>query len=237
MNVRKSAKPAAAVLSAALLLSANAQAQINFTIANASFQSPTTTTFTNRVVDDWTFDYNNGATPPGFLNWGVQKNTIGYTGFAQTVWDGDQYGFFNTAGTNDVGFFQSNSPVGTLTGGNVYTLEVLVGLRTDNPANGITYEIGLVDLDLDTELGTFTSFTPATVNTVTDVTYTLDVDAEASGSVGNEFAVRIRGISNNGTPQMNFDNVRLSAVPEPTTSGLLLGLACLGMLLRRRRRS
>ncbi|MEM1060307.1 MAG: PEP-CTERM sorting domain-containing protein [Verrucomicrobiota bacterium] len=219
-------------------LSGVAQGQITFNIPNNSFQDPDTNFFTPGDPPGWSYVYEGGIAPPN--GHGVQTTDTGYTGTAITDWDQDQLAYMNIA-VGDSAYFQSASAVGTFQAGLIYTVEFLVGLRPDNSdaANEVSFEIGLVDLDTNTEVGTFATLTPTAGNSVQELQYTLNVSAEAAGSIGNDFGVRIRGnndtVTDPGQYQLNFDNARVSAVPEPASSALLLGAA--GLLALRRRRA
>ncbi|MBK1829066.1 PEP-CTERM sorting domain-containing protein [Haloferula rosea] len=69
-----------------------------------------------------------------------------------------------------------------------------------------------------------------------DVAGTVDL-AQVSGLlVGGEYTGQVWLIANTNGPQVNFDNARLeyNAIPEPSSTALV-GLAGLGLLLRRRK--
>ena len=107
----------------------------------------------------------------------------------------------------------------------VYTLTIAIGNRTSDTNNPTgTARFGLTADGV--EVGTFTEAT-SPGGTFLDSTYVFATGAVApTGNVG----IRLQGVNGRGL----FDNVRLDAVPEPSTA--LCALIGGSLLLGRRRR-
>ena len=136
--------------------------------------------------------------------------------------------------------------VGTVAADTTYSLTVAIGNRTDLEMD--TFAIRLVAADtgsgISTTIGQFTgdAETFAANGSFADAT------AVASVPAGSEFVgdtLQLQFVNTNGKPfnpanaagiQVNFDNVRLVAVPEPASLGLVV-LGAAGLLARRRRRA
>jgi hapalindole biogenesis HpiC1 cyclase-like protein/glycosyl hydrolase family 42 (putative beta-galactosidase) len=188
----------------------------------------------------WTFAYEQLA-PTSLQNWGVLDPPNSFYGVAHPLpapFEGNQVGYINLNYTGTVARADS-AIVGTLESNRVYTLSVAVGARNNNQWPNIAYSTGLVD-ENGTELGTFATVTldpgsPAAYN-ITDLHYFLEVNSQASNSIGRGYFVRIRaantGVSGDGTrfPQANFDHVRLDVNTNQSASLLLNGDFELGTL-------
>lgn len=58
-----------------------------------------------------------------------------------------------------------------------------------------------------------------------------------AGTVTGDLGIRIQAVSfTGGGDQVTFDNIQITAVPEPSTFALLAGMGALGFILYRRRR-
>jgi hypothetical protein len=151
-------------------------------------------------------------------DFGVQDPADGYYGAHPLVvpLQGRQIGYINLEPFSAAEIVSTS--VGTITAGQTYTLNVAVGARNNLTWSDQRYAIGL--RVGNTDLGTFAIQTMdpgLSANNTFDLTYTLNVNAEAAGFVGSDAKIVIRGI-NLGTTgtgtvpaftQVNFDNVRL----------------------------
>jgi hypothetical protein len=167
----------------------------------------------------WSFNLLGG----GSSDFGVQDPADGYYGAHPLTapFSGRQVGYFNLEPFS-AGEALSDS-VGTLTAGQTLMLNVAVGARNNATWSNQRYAVGLRTMD-GVSLGTFatTDLDPGSSASVkSDLTYTLNVDAEAASHIGSDVRVVIRGINLgvvNPVPtpnvpafsQANFDNVRLN---------------------------
>jgi hypothetical protein len=150
-------------------------------------------------------------------NYGVQDPTSAYFG-AQgplpTPFEGRQTGFLNLSApiANQTSACQVVSdPVAMLAAGQVYTLNVAVSTRFTSPAYNVRYDIGLRDSH-GNDLGTFaTTSISGADHKIVDLQYVLNVNANASGSIGRAVQIVIRCTNLAAVfSQGVFDNVRLS---------------------------
>jgi hypothetical protein len=201
------ASVAVAVASVILLELPSASAQTAITITNPGFESPSTGSFAD--LSGWS----GGASVTGVLNF---ANFGGE--YAQgSAPEGNQVGYANSGNS----IFQDLGA--TYTSGFTYTLTVMVGRRSTSPS-----AVGTFDLMRGTTLlASSGNIAPASATfSLVTVNYT------ATGADAGQ-AIRIQ-FNSAGTGQMNFDNVQLSAIPEPSTYAALLGMAALGAVGVRR---
>jgi len=157
-----------------------------------------------------------------------------------------------------------SATIGNLTPGMTYILKVAVGARPSSSWNDIKYDIMLVSNPTDgdltdrnfgssggTILGTPSTATLVPATAVADGSNIEDLMYMFTATTSDPYAIRIAahnaltqdGVADDGGgdgsnfrfTQANFDNVRLSCVPEPGSLALL-GLAALGMLCFNHRR-
>lgn len=219
----------------------------SLSVANPSFESPTTPQGFPAfpVVDDWqkspeapSYDPNNF----GGLTWdqlsGVFPNTaVGESDHIDNV-DGDQASYlFSLQG---VGFNQELSD--TFQVGQSYGLTVGI-LGGGNISDGDQFRIGLYYLDAGSAVSVASTDVTYSLGSFPDTTHLFDYEANLStvqGSdawAGQNIGIELMAISGNGAGYWDLDNVRLTAVPEPSTITLLaLGLGS-GLLFAQKKRS
>ena len=195
-----------------------------FTIPNFSFENPAQSNggYTSNTITNWTI----GTTPTSYSA-GVQNNTG--AGYFSSVPDGSQFAYVN-ADSNSSGYQSSNtltsSVLGTVSGGQTYTLTAAVGNRLDsNFANNGTYTVSLLDggtvLASQTYAGS--SISPGTWHDLS-VTYAAPTNV-ATGNLQVQLGFSTAGYTaGNVFGQGDFDDVQLSsaaanAPPQPP-SGL-----------------
>lgn len=156
--------------------------------------------------------------------------------------DGEQYVEMRTPVDDDSGFdyglfLDDTTPV-------VYEADLMYRVSVDVRLGEVTPTGGNVVLRIETPIGqgrdsqTIPSFDIGTDipdsdnwTTISTPWFTPTLDA-----VGDNMRIQIQvGNLPNADSGVQFDNVRVEAIPEPTTLSLL-GLAALGVLRRRRRR-
>ena len=163
----------------------------------------------------WTFTELAGE----ITDWGVQDpGAAFFTRVADTPDNDDlaaplqgrQIGFVNL-NTNQASAELVSLSVGKLLASTNYTLSVGVGIRQNQAAWTVDYEIGLRTLG-ETDLGTFATVNKTNLSLPEDLVYNLNVGA-AHPNIGQEVSIVIR--STNATvgdvfSQSAFDNVRLN---------------------------
>ena len=183
-------------------------------VANPGFEDPVLAdgTITNFFVNDWTLSATGVA---GTWN----PTTSEYPSEAP---EGDNVSFVNgnlNYIVQDLNVFVAPNLI--------YTLEVDVGKRLDMGANW-NYSVELIIAGTNDPAGILAidagSLAPNPGQFLTStVTYT----APSSGpEIGRELAIKLR---NRNTDQVNFDNVRLTAVPLPAAF-YLFGAGLLGLV-------
>jgi hypothetical protein len=116
-----------------------------------------------------------------------------------------------------------------------YTLTVALGVETGKTSGNMTIELlsgntvlafsNISGATLDLNAGTFADYS----------TKLSTYNGNDSGYIGQPLSVAIITTPTAGNQDGEFDNVRVGAVPEPSTYALMLGgLAFLGLWLRRR---
>lgn len=201
-----------------LFFVANATGQVwgaTIAVTNAGFEDPTLAdgTITNFTVNGWTLSSSGVAgtwNPP----------TSAYPSEAP---EGQNVSFVNGSGNfivQDLNVF--------VTADLIYTLQVDVGKRLDLPGTNWNYSVDLIIAGTTGTSGIlaqdFGTLSPSPGQFLTStVTYT----APSSGTpIGSELAIRLRNWS---TEQVNFDDVRLTAIPLPAAL-YLFGSGLLGMI-------
>ena len=186
--------------------------------------------------------YDTGAIPGWPATAGITTNTISGQiqpgGLAGTIPDA----LFNTL-SDGVTSAHSNGPtlsqqVGATVGvGTAYKLSVAIGQRLDSGSYGGSADLLIGATALNggphTILAGGTAPDSGKWSTFTTATYFGSV-ADAGATITIELKNSL-GVVGNVTHQGNFDNVQLSAVPEPA-SFLLIGSALLALTAFRRRR-
>ncbi|WFB37798.1 PEP-CTERM sorting domain-containing protein [Kiritimatiellota bacterium B12222] len=211
------------VCSATLTLQAG-----TISVSNYSFEAPDTDTFKNEVTD-WIHPSTRVA---------VQK----VNGNFPTAPDGDQWLIVDSRKVNsssEPGYvFQK---IGTIDEALTYTLDVVIGSRSDLPLpdnyiggfftddNGVFSTGSGVSLDGDGTLATFDKSDYPTLPNLTAATIDGGTfwNAAGSGLQGEDlyigFYIPIDDNSGNTVKQVIFDNVRVTTVPEPSSIILVLG--------------
>ena len=209
------------LIACALSASAGATA-IPIPIVNAGFEDPVYTdgNWDSEVPPGWS-GYNNSA-GDGVGGWNPDNTGAifyGYGGVApegqNVVWAGDGAGLAQVLNE-------------TLTTGMTYTLTVEVG-------NSYYYDWAGYKIQLlagGTLLAEDDSSVAIAIDTFETSTVTYAYDPADSGLLGEPLEIRL--ISDPGTGEVDFDDVRLTAIPEPITLGLL-GVGGLALLRRKRK--
>ncbi len=208
----------------------------SITVQDSSFQTPA---LSDGVTNGEQYDLNQADFPA----WtGAGPGVFGIDNPSATMYaraangplpgtaDGTQFGLLNldiTGGTNS--FTYSGSTLGNFVAGQIYMLTVAIGGRLDEASyQNQTDSITLLANGL--AVGTPGTGSPIT-GTFYDLTETFTATA---GQNGEAIGILLSAISGNGFQQANFDNVRLSIVPEPG-SLTLFGLGAIGLFLAVRR--
>lgn len=217
-----------------------ASAQAAFQVANSSFQTDVPGVGSSSVSST-DGDYGYPGNPPEFAmpGWTVIGDVAGvwnptseyYTGAAgagtPSGADGHLVGFTNGAN----GFYQNAGEIEASDVGNPVTLTVAVGQRLQ--FNYAGYNIALYVGETFNPDGVPVASAPSGVTptggTFTDVSTTPYMPTV--GQVGQSLFIRITGAGTGAAT--DFDNVRLTVVPEPASLGLLA--TCFLLLARRRR--
>ncbi|NBS55300.1 VPLPA-CTERM sorting domain-containing protein [bacterium] len=177
------------------------------------------------------YGYYNPVNDPGGYTTGV----TGSPGITGTM-SGPNVFYFGSA-TNGQGIQQTLSSTFSLS--TDYTLTVARGTRNSIYNNTLRMQLFagstlLTSRDVAPEpvgsRGTFLDYSTSYIASVIN-------DAANTGLVGQSLMIRFLEIDNPGNPQaeVDIDNVRLNAVPEPASGMLLVaGLAALAVVRRRR---
>jgi hypothetical protein len=196
--------------------SATTPASLSISIPNYSFENPAQANggYSNNSITNWTI-----GTATANENAGVQNNTG--ASYVSSVPDGAQFAFINADSDNSY-YPPSNTltsaVLGTVSGGQIYTLTVAVGNRADTPLsdNG-TYTISLLDggtvLASQTYAGS--SITPGAWHDLS-LGFTSPSNV-ATGNLQVQLGFATTGYTGgNVFGQGEFDNVRLGAAAANT---------------------
>ncbi|MDG1357598.1 MAG: PEP-CTERM sorting domain-containing protein, partial [Akkermansiaceae bacterium] len=113
--------------------------------------------------------------------------------------------------------------------GNLYTMTVAIGDHDAGGRPGFSgYDIRL--LAGGSTVASISSTTTPGDGTFTDVSFSYTAQAGDSGLLG----IELQEINGGSGKAVDFDNVRLSFVPEPSSTALL-GLGGLAFIFRRKR--
>jgi hypothetical protein len=189
-------------------------------VPNYSFENPAQANggYSNNNVTSWTI-----SVASGNYTSGVQNNTS--ASYFSSVPDGVQFAFINTDSNSS--YYQSSDALtsavlGTVAGGQTYTLTVAVGNRLDVPyANNGTYTISLLDggTVLSSQTYSGSSIAPGAWYNLA-LAYTTPVNV-ATGNLQVQLGFATAGYtSGNVFGQGDFDNVGLTsiAVANPSFS-------------------
>lgn len=225
---------AAGLLSSPLL---NAAITGSVPVLNPSFESPATATFDfdvtswfeeNKTANDaleavqnFNANTNLPSTNLDGLNWMNLSDTAAVYQEIDTFASNWDYTFSGLV----IGD-RSNKLFGSL------RVELWVGNGTGANDTALSSFASLADFAIYdiTEVGTPSSLV------LSDFTLNTGTSFTAGDSVWLRFA-SIDGGGVDGDSQVLFDNVRITAVPEPTTAALCLGLIALGAMIVRRRKA
>lgn len=227
-----------------LPLAGHAQA---LTVLNPSFESPATPTFDFNITD-W-FMANQGTDDgiEAVQNEGANPN-IPDTDF------GANWANIANDGTLEGAIYQQ---IGTFQNGFTYDISNLfVGQRSNSDFDGLRVSLysgdvtGANGTNLSSISGTtlLTSFDinkadffpTSALGTATVPTFTLEPTsyATAGEALWIHFSVLGQGdFQGTVRPQTLFDNVEVTAIPEPSTYAVIFGLVALGFIVRRRRKA
>ena len=197
------------------------------TVASASLVSVNNASFESPAVGDGS--WSNGADDWLGSSFGIQDWTdsdyTGSTGNTQDIpgADGNQGIWINSGG-------YCYQDVGALAANTTYTLTVAVGNRASK-----SYDTSLIQLAFyqDSYGGTLLGSSGSLGGTASaggnhvDVAYQFVTGASVSGNL-------VIALEQTGASQANVDNVRLEAIPEPATLGLV-GIFGVGLMVARRR--
>jgi hypothetical protein len=205
-------------------------------VDNPSFENPETTTFDVNVTG-W-FEENKTA---GDGLEAVQDNAAN-TNVPQTTFGSQWMNLSETAAV-----YQQ---IDTFTSGFDYTFSgLLIGDRSNKLFGQLSVElwVGNGTGANDTALSSFASLADSTTFDMTEVgTPSTQAIANFTLSTGTTFTAgdsvwlrfsSIDGGGASGDSQVLFDNVNITAVPEPTTTALLVGLIAFGAIMVRRRKA
>lgn len=226
--------------------SGDVQAQ-SIPVANGSFESPTPPVGFPAFpqIDLWQkFPQPQGVPLPGGITWdqlsGVFPNTApGTADHIDNVVGAQAAYLFAIPG---VGISQQLES--TYQPGNAYSLSVGI-LGAGGIAENSTFQIGLYYLDsanTPVSLGSTTvAYTAATFpipNHLNDITASVPTVQAGDAWAGKKIGVQLMSTFGTGAGYWDVDNVRLTAIPEPTTTGLLMvgAASWFGFLLARHHR-
>ncbi len=213
---------------APLLLVATSAHAASVVVPNFSFEAPSLGVNGAAVGNptSWT-----GVGTVGYVYNGWNGGAINVTGL-----DGNQLGWFNT----DVGSGISQSLSSTFTIGESYQLTV-AAVKAANAWSGSTAGN---ELTIQLYYGAFNVIASGSAlvsglndsqGALTDITANLTAvtgsDAWAGQAIGIRIISTVDGPNNN---DWAVDNVRLTAIPEPSSMALLLGASLAGLGFRRR---
>lgn len=180
-----------------------------YTVANSSFEQDVTAVFTSGIPTGW-----NGSSQSES---GVQTSTA----TSMTGVTGDQTCYIN--GNNSV--WQVS--LTTLVLGQTYTLTADVGSRASFSSSGFQLKMFRNGLQLSDVIATTGTIDPADDNVMREYSLTFENNIYDGGSLH----IMLSNLPSGN--QTNFDNVRLTSVPEAST--LAMGTLAMLPLLRRRR--
>ena len=193
------------------------------TIINASFEDPTYSlgSFGQNGMPGWSSTSSYGA-------WNIPNNPF----FLAEAPHGTQIGY-----TNGPAIAQQTDDVLNV---GLTTLSVMGGRRSDSLSRSFYLQLWAGGTQKDGSLtgGTLLGEVLFDVSSIASASFklvTLDYQASANdANLGKQLTVRMALQPGSGGGQINFDDVRLNAVPEPGT-WLALGVGACALIRRRRR--
>lgn len=230
-----------AVLGCIVLMSAPARA-VFLNVANSDFETNGVTDgiFTNSpgvTPTDWTLETGGGAVGSFFGYWNPQNsayaNTTGSPGVNGSML-GPNVFYFGSLETNQ-GLSQTISGA-TFEAGTDYTLTVAMGTRLDFAVMGdmrMSLYAGSTEI-ASTVILASNYATALTAGTFADQSLTY-IYSSADGDLDGQ-ALTISFIAMDNGKELDIDNVRLEAIPEPATAGLA-ALSAIVLCFRPRRRA
>jgi hypothetical protein len=242
---------------AVAVLCGSAHAQlINIAVPNGSFESPAGTSAGSPfdttpgndtaapLIDGWTAAMSD---PNNANSYGVVNNsTLSSAGTS----DGSQSAFMQVYFNGTTSSLTSTNSLGTIAANTTYTLTVAIGAPTtpsslDNVSGTSGETASQADISLLANGGVASEFTlvNTSVPVGTEADYTTTFTTGASGGfIGEALTIQLEAdkafypgdAADPGDESILFDNVRLTATPEPSTWALMLGGAGFLVLLTRR---
>ena len=234
-QISKSCMNKAQILACILLTCVTPSFAGSITVVNASFEDPTGLVPCNTVPPLYPAACRFSSGPP--TGWTASNSFAGYAGTFQPstaptaaftrLDDLASNAFINGSGTGNGG---ANTPgaflIQTVTNtvaGNLYTLTVDMGWRSDNAAFNSEADLVINGTTIVKALGT----------TPVQGSWSTFTATFAASTDGQSIAIKLL---NTGLSQANFDNVTLNAIPEPGTIAMTaIGLGVLALGFRRKR--
>lgn len=122
----------------------------------------------------------------------------------------------------------------TFSANTAYSVVVAVGSR--NNAGAFTASLDVVLLAGATQIASATFRNTAFDGTFADYSLEYAYTPAHFGLIGQPLTIRLLENNSVSAGELDIDNIRMTAIPEPASAALLLGLGALGLGVTRRRR-